>query len=92
MACELHNMMMKVLLPPFLPLRTCISLTYDLNSNRNHHTLALFHFYFKAKLAEQNLSDRTKLLEMKENYTSLKLQQQTGLLQQELTKMFNRGK
>jgi DNA primase large subunit len=52
----------------------------------------LFHFCFKAKLAEQNLSDRTNLLEMRENSTSLKLQQQTALLQQELTKMSNRGK
>ena len=88
MACELHNMMMKVVLPHFCR----ISLTYDSKSNRNHHTLALFHFYFKAKLAKQNLSDRTKLLEMRENSTSLKLQQQTVLLQQELTKMSNRGK
>ena len=53
---------------------------------------SIFHFCFKAKLAEQNLSDRTKLLEMRENSTSLKLQQQTVLLQQELTKMSNRGK
>jgi hypothetical protein len=48
--------------------------------------------YFKAKLVEQNLSNRTKSLEMRENSTSLKLQQQTVLLQQELNKMSNRGK
>jgi hypothetical protein len=52
----------------------------------------IFYFCFEAELAEQNLSDRTKLLEMRENSTSLKLQQQTVLLQQELNKMSNRGK
>ena len=53
---------------------------------------SLFHFCFNAKLAEHNLFDRTKLLEMRDNSISLKLQQQTLLLQQELTTMSNRGK
>ena len=51
----------------------------------------IFHFCFKAKQVEQTFSDRTVLLEMRENSTSLKLQQQTVLLQQELNKMSNRG-
>ena len=53
--------------------------------------ILIFYFCFKAKLVEQNISDRTKLLEMQENSTSLKLQEQTVLLQQELNKMSNRG-
>jgi len=51
----------------------------------------IFHLCFKAKQVEQAFSDRTKFLEMRENSTSLKLQQQTILLQQELNKMSNRG-
>ena len=45
-------------------------------------TRLFFYFYFKAKLVEQNLSDRTTSLEKQQISTSLKLEEKTVYLQQ----------
>lgn len=83
-----------VFLTTFLPLRrgSLIIQNQALTYTTYRFPQINISFFFKAKLAEQHLSNRTKLLEMRENATSLTLQQQTVLLQQELNKMSNRGK
>ena len=45
-------------------------------------TRLFFYFYFKAKLVEQNLSDRTTSLKKQQISTSLKLEEKTVYLQQ----------